>query len=319
MSRYVTIASVSISPIYTYEQDLPLGVTMTDRVIDLLDREIRPVLCDKPDLIVLPEYCDLLYGGSVEDSARLCRENGDRVLGYLQELARKNRCYITYPSRILLEDGTARNTVRMIDRDGCVIGTYHKNYIMVTETENYNILCGQDIPVFSCDFGRVCPMLCFDLNFEENRKRIKKLKPDITIFCSRFHGGFQQNFFAYDTRSYFVSALAKLPCEILSPLGEKIAGSTNYYPYVTAKINLDYAVCHLDFNEAKLRAAKEKYGSKIRIQDPGFLGSVLLTSETTDFSVRRVLQEFGIEELDDYMTRSRQHRKLHTEEGREAL
>ena len=313
MSRYVKIASVSLSPIYTYEKDLPNGVTMTDTILGLLEREIQPVLWDKPDLIVLPEYCDLLYGGIIEDSRRLCAENGDRILNYLQNLAKENRCYIAYPTRMVLPDGSARNTVRMIDREGAVIGTYNKNYVMVTETSNYGILCGQDIPVFSCDFGRVCPIICFDLNFEENRKRIKKLKPDITIFCSRFHGSFMQNFFAYDTRSYFVSALARLPSEILSPLGEKLASTTNYKNYVVARINLDYAVCHLDFNEAKLRAAKEKYGDKIRIHDPGFLGAVLVTSETTEFSVQRVLQEFGLEEIDDYMTRSRLHRKQFTE------
>ena len=313
MSRYVRVAAVSISPIYTYEENLPGGMSMTDKVLRLLKREIRPVLHDRPDLIVLPEYCDLLYGGNVSDSSRLCKENGDTILEFLQNTARENRCYITYPTRIVLPDGTARNTVRMIDREGNVIGTYHKNYVMVTETQNFNILCGEDIPVFSCDFGSVCPIICFDLNFEENRKRIKKLKPDITIFCSRFHGSFLQNYFAYDTRSYFVSALANLPCQILSPLGENLAGSTNYFPYVTAQINLDYAVCHLDFNEEKLAAAKERYGNKIKIQDPGFLGCVLLTSETTEFSVQRVLQEFEIEQLDDYMTRSRRHRKQHTE------
>lgn len=313
MSRYVKIATVSLSPIYAYERNLPDGATMTDRVLDLLQREIRPVLLDKPDLVVLPEYCDLLYGGSIADSARLCLENGDRVLAFLQAMARESHCYITYPTRMVLPDGTARNTVRMIDREGKVIGTYHKNYVMVTETQNSNILCGRDIPVFSCDFGRVCPIVCFDLNFEENRKRIQKLKPDITVFCSRFHGSFMENFFAYDTRSYFVSALANLPSQILSPLGEKLAGTTNYFNYVTARINLDYAVCHLDFNCDKLRMAKEKYGDQIKIHDPGFLGAVLLTSETTQFSVQRVLQEFDIEQVDDYMARSRKHRRLNTE------
>ena len=313
MSRYVTVAAISISPIYTYEQALPRGITMTDQIIAMLEREIQPVLWDKPDLIVLPEYVDLLYGGMVADSKRLCQENGDRVLQFLQDLARQNQCYITYPTRMVLPDGTARNTVRMIDRAGKVIGTYNKNFVMVTETENYNILCGEDIPVFDCDFGRVCAIVCLDLNFEEDRRRIKELKPDITVFCSRFHGGFLQNYFAYDTRSYFVSALAKLPCQILSPLGEKIAGSTNYCPYVISRINLDYALCHLDFNEQKLRAAKEKYGPKLTIQDPGFLGSVLLTSETEGLTAQQVLEEFGLEALDEYLARSCRHRMLHTE------
>ncbi len=313
MSRYVTVSSVSLSPIYTYDQNLPQGITMTDRILQMLEQEIYPVLLDRPDIIVLPEYCDLLYGGVVADSIRLQRENGNRVLECLRRIARENHCYITYPSRVVLPDGTARNAVRMIDREGNIMGSYHKNFVVVTETEDYNVLAGKNIPVFSCDFGRVCTLLCFDLNFEENRKRVKKLKPDITLFCSHFHGSFQQNFFAYDTRSYFVSALTKAPCDILSPLGEKIAGSTNYFPHVTARLNLDYAVCHLDFNKAKFEAAKEKYGDKIRIHDSGYLGAVLLTSETAEFSIQRVLREFEIEELDDYFARSVRHRKQHME------
>lgn len=315
MSRYVTVSTVSISPICAYERELPAGVTMTDKVLQLLRREIAQVLPDQPDLIVLPEYCDLLYSGSPEDSERLRRENGTRIQDYLCGLARENRCYIVYPTRIRLPDGTSRNIVRMIDRQGEVTGTYHKNYITTLETENYNTLCGREIPVFSCDFGRVCPLLCFDLNFEENRKTVKKLKPDITVFCSHFHGSFLQQAFAYETRSYLVGAVTKLPSEIYSPLGEKLASTTNYCNYATARLNLDYAVCHLDFNSAAFRAAKEKYGAKLRIHDPGLLGSFLLTSETTEFSIQRVVEEFGIELLDDYMTRARRHRKQYTEQG----
>lgn len=37
MSRYVMISTISISPISAYEKNLPQGVTMTDRVLELLD------------------------------------------------------------------------------------------------------------------------------------------------------------------------------------------------------------------------------------------------------------------------------------------
>lgn len=311
MSRFVKISVVAIEPIRTYQ--CPANMTLADYVLQLLQHSIQPVLWDRPDLIVLPENCDMLYGEPAENTRRLHEEIGDRVLQFLTRTAKAYGCYITYPSRIYMADGSARNAVRMIDRVGQIISTYHKNFTTVGETLLDGVLCGREIPVFSCDFGRVCPIVCFDLNFEENRKRIKKLKPDITVFCSRFHGSFMENFFAHDTRSYFVSANCNLPSGIISPLGEQIAYTTNYFKYVTQQINLDYAVCHLDFNEEKLLAAKEKYGSKIKIHDPGLLGSVLLTSETTEFSVKRVLQEFEIEELDDYMARARRHRKRYLE------
>ena len=86
-------------------------------------------------------------------------------------------------------------------------------------------------------------------------------------------------------------------------MGEKIAATTNYTRYLTKSINLDYEVVHLDGNVQKLKAAKEKYGSKIDIFDPGYLGAVLLTSETEEFTASQLVEAFSIERLDDYFAR----------------
>ena len=56
-----------------------------------------------------------------------------------------------------------------------------------------------------------------------------------------------------------------------------------------------------------------KYGSKVQVFDPGYLGSVLVSSEADDISARDMAQEFELELLDDYLARSlavqAQHRK----------
>jgi len=44
------------------------------------------------------------------------------------------------------------------------------------------------------------------------------------------------------------------------------------------------------------------------------LGSALLTSETDEFTIKDVIKEFEIELLDDYIKRSREHKKKYTEE-----
>lgn len=312
MARYIKVSVISIIPFFT--KDKSKDETMTEYIKNTISESINQVLADKPDLIVLPEYCDGLYGGTREESLKLYEEKGESILEMLKSKARENNCYISYPAQVRLPDGTARNTVSMIDRNGEIIGRYHKNYVVISETENSDVLCGKDIPVFECDFGKICPIICFDLQFEETRKRIKELKPDITMFNSHYHGSFLQNFFAFETRSYFVSAVCNNESSILSPLGEKIANTTNYFNYVTEKINLDYAVCHLDYNIDKFKAAKEKYGDKINIHIPGNLGSALLTSETEEFEIKDVIKEFEIELLDDYMKRSREHREKYTEE-----
>lgn len=310
MARFVKVSVISLEPFF--KKDAEEG-KLKEYIKNKIKENIEKVLCEKPDLIVLPEYCDMIYAGNKDEISELCKDNKDVVLEMLKNIAKKNHCYISYPTHVRLEDGTARNTVSMIDRNGEVIGIYNKNYLVISETESLDVLCGKTIPVFECDFGRVCPLICFDLNFEENRKRIKELGPDITMFNSHYHGSFLQNFFAYETRSYFVSAICNNESSIISPVGEKLSSTTNYFNYTTYKINLDYAVCHLDYNIDKFKAAKEKYGEKISIDIPKNLGAVLLTSNTDEFTVKDIILEFGIEIIDDYMERSRKHKELNTE------
>jgi len=99
-----------------------------------------------------------------------------------------------------------------------------------------------------------------------------------------------------------------MPSGVISPIGETLAMSTNYFDYVTCNVNLDCQVAHLDFNQAAFRAMKEKYRTGVTITDPGYLGSVLITSEDEEVSSEDMIREFDIELLDDYMDRSLAHR-----------
>jgi hypothetical protein len=68
---------------------------------------------------------------------------------------------------------------------------------------------------------------------------------------------------------------------------------------------------HLDGNrENKLKNAKQKYGDKLKIFDPGYLGCVLLTSECDSITIKGILKEFDIEILDDYLNRCNKHRNI---------
>jgi hypothetical protein len=59
--------------------------------------------------------------------------------------------------------------------------------------------------------------------------------------------------------------------------------------------------------------SKSKYGSKVSVKDPGFLGSVLVSCETPELNVDALIREFDIERLDDYFSRALQHRQTHIE------
>ena len=126
-----------------------------------------------------------------------------------------------------------------------------------------------------------------------------------------FHGGLAQAIWAYTCRSHFVSAVGipELLSQIRNPHGTIIASSTNYLDCVTATVNLDCCLVHLDGNYEKLTALKAKYGTEVDISDPGEIGSVLVTSNLDDIKAEEMLSEFEIEPLDDYLQRSLEHHK----------
>ena len=280
------------------------------QVIAHWTREFSQVLPDRPDLIVVPEACDRVAGLSREKRLEYYRVRKNQVRDFFAKVAADNRCYVVYSAAREMDDGTWRNSSVLIDREGKIVGVYNKNHVVIEETTESGILCGHEAPVFECDFGRVALAICFDLNFDELRLKYAGAKPDLIVFSSMYHGGLMQAYWAYSCRAHFVGAIHGLPCEIRNPLGEVVASSTNYFDYAVAEVNLDCRLAHLDYNWARLRELKNKYGPKVHIRDPGFLGSVLISSEDEKVSVDEMIAEFKIELLDDYMARALAHRHV---------
>ncbi|GBG11036.1 carbon-nitrogen hydrolase family protein [Paenibacillus agaridevorans] len=303
MARYVKISTCNFNYCAIVpEQGIESAI---QAVTAFLENKIQQVLPDQPDLIVLPECCDMPAGYGGERLKAYYRQRADRILDSLSAIAKRNRCYIAYPSIRYLDDGTWRNSVRLIDREGKVTGTYNKNHPVIVEMEQDGIVCGSEAPIFECDFGRVAIAICFDLNFAPLRERYANEQPDLILFPSMFHGGFMQQYWAYACRSYFVGAIAgNLPSAILSPVGQLLHSTSSYYDYVTGTVNLDAVVVHLDLNRPRLEKMKQKYGSKAKIMDPGYVGSVLVSSETTEFTANDLVEEFELEKLDNYFSRS---------------
>ena len=73
------------------------------------------------------------------------------------------------------------------------------------------------------------------------------------------------------------------------------------------KLNLDYFITFLHERD-KLFALKDKYRQGVQIHDPGYIGSVMITSEMPELTSEDMAREFDIESLDDYFLRSQLHR-----------
>ena len=289
---------------------------MVGKMIEFWQSRLEEVLPDRPDLIVLPEACDRPSGLTPDEQFNYFRVRKNQIWDYFASVAKSNNCYIAFGTKRKTGDGSWRNSCVVLDRKGETAGIYDKNFPTIGEMER-GIIAGTELPVIQCDFGRVACVICFDLNFEELRLKVKNAHPDIIIFPSMYHGGLVQSNWAYSCRSFFVSSCGSddLPSEIRSPLGEVLNSSTNYFNYVVAEVNLDSRLVHLDYNWDRLSSLKKKYGDAVTITDPGKLGAVLVTSEHESINADQMIREFDIELLDDYLERSRRFRIKHT--GRE--
>ena len=291
----------------------PLGGNATgqeavNNMIKHWTEELQWILPDHPDLIVVPEACDSIPANTQAERQNYYDIRGNQVRDFFCAVARKNHCYIAYSAMRKMDDGTYRNSTQLIDRKGEIVGIYNKNHPVPWETTECGVLCGREAPIFQTDFGTVALAICFDLNFEELLKKYAAQRPHLIIFSSMYHGGLMQSYWAYYCRSYLVGAVAGDECTVVNPLGEKVAHSTNYYHHITATINLDCKVVHLDENWGKIQAAKTKYGKGITVFDPGHVGAILLTSEMPDKTIDDIIREFKIETWDEYYARSMKHR-----------
>jgi predicted amidohydrolase len=309
MARYITISSVGPTPSFpVLEKDNP--EKLVTGMIDYWRQRIAGVLPSRPDLIVLPEMCDTYLGDPGGWRNSRCEATGHQMLDMLRETAVRHQCYIVYPTTRSRGDGWS-NVALVIDRQGNIAGEYRKNHLTMQEMQN-GALCGTEAPLIECDFGTLGIAICFDLNFSELRLHYQKLRPDILIFPSMYHGGLMQSYWAYFCEAHFVGCMSfiTLPNEIYSPLGHLLASNTNYDANVTARINLDCALIHWDSHQEKMFRLKEKYGDEVDIFDPGKLAAFLISSRSETVTARQMLREFEMEPLDDFL-----HRSLEVQNG----
>ena len=244
-ARYVTVATIGD---WVPNVDKSKGMQhVVEQVEEFWHSKITQVLPDKPDLIVLPEYCDFPRGLSRDERDEYLAVRKNQIRDFFASEAKTNHCYIAYGIRRQVEDGSWRNSCVIADRNGGTAGIYNKNFPTIGDMRG-GVKAGYETPLIQCDFGTVGCAICFDLNFDELRQAYVRRQPDILIFPSQFHGGSVQSHWALTCHSFFIASIIfrDAPSEIRNPLGEVIASTTNYFDYAVTRINLDSRTIHLD-------------------------------------------------------------------------
>lgn len=267
-----------------------------------LERVFAATAPEKPDLIVLSEMCDLPERWGMDAYCAYLQARGETVWRFVREKARALNTWVAFSTLRPVGGGRYRNSCFLLDRAGQTAAVFDKRHPTLGELE-IGVEPGDGPIAAECELGRVGCAICFDLNYTRDAAACAEQRLDLLLFPSLFHGGLLRQLWAYTARAHLIAASGGCGAGILSPLGQVLAESAAGQPEVIDTVNTDCVPVHLDFHAEKLRCAQEQYGPALSVSGPAGLGSVLVASESPCRTARQILEEFGIEPLDDYLRR----------------
>jgi beta-ureidopropionase len=229
------------------------------------------------------------------------------------ELAKQYHMYVICPIREQAGD-REYNTAVLIDRKGNVAGYYRKVFVFWGE----GVHCSTEgVKAFETDFGRICILTCFDLNYPELWQRCDELDADIVFWPSAYGGGSPLNAYATLYHYYIVPVGAG---NIMDITGKPFEPVEKPLPkQFIATLDLDRSFAHYDFNREKVDKMLKEHEGQMKVErklsDEDLAPWWLFKATKPGVRTRDLLKEHKIETLRDYQHRSRQQINEAREKG----
>ena len=282
VGRPVRIVSISFS-----EQPF-------ERIVDIVAQEAQR----GTDLIILPE--------TWTGHANLETIEG-KTITTMADLARKYNTYIVCP--IDRMDGARRlNTAVLLDRKGGIAGLYDKVFPYWSEFDQKppeNV--GYEAPVFETDFGKLGFAICFDANFPEVWQRLADQGVELVVWPSAYSAGMSLQAHAINHHFYIVTSTLVGDCLVYDITGEQLLYEKNAGVNISRiTLDLDRGIYHQNFNiEPRDKLLKEHPGDVFQDKWLDREQWFVLKAKRPGVSARALAREYGLEELRDYINRSR--------------
>ena len=260
------------------------------------------------DLIILPEtWC-----GQQESPQSL----GGPIVTTMAALAKRHGTYLVCP--IDRRDGKRRlNTAVLIDRGGRISGVYDKVYPYWSEFElKPPVEPGHEARVFQTDFGKLGLALCFDVNFPEVWQRLADQGAELVVWPSAYSAGTSLQAHALNHHFYIVTSTLTRDCLVYDITGEELLYEKSDDLNVSRiTLDLDRGIYHSNFNiEKRDKLLKEQGQGLKQVKWLDREQWFVLQATEPDMSARALAKQYGLEELRDYLSRSR--REIDQRRGR---
>ena len=259
---------------------------------------IKKSLVQSPDIICLPEvFMTFTIRGKISRQEEMDRS--EKLLKDFMIFARTNNCYVVCPI-YTTENGKIYNSAVLIDRQGNRIGEYRKMHL--TEGEIAGGLTPGPLqqPVFKTDFGVIGFQICFDIEWDDGWKSLRKQGAEIVFWPSAFAGGQAVNAKAWQNKYVVVSSTRKDTTKICDITGETVAQTGSFERnLIVAPVNLEKEFLHTWPFIRHFDDIRAKYGRKIRITTFFEEEWSIIESLSPDVKVKDILTEFKIQTYEE--------------------
>lgn len=264
-----------------------------DEMVNNVIHRMEGTLVDQPDIICIPETFPYQSVPNSPPMKEIAEVVPGKIVTRFAEFARQHHCYVICPLNTK-EGETYYNSAVVIDRQGNVLGAYHKIHPTVDEIESGVTPGPLQPPVFKTDFGTIGIQICFDVNWPEGWRALRKAGAEIVFWPSAFPGGRMHNALAWMNKTYIVTSTWPTPTRIIDITGEEIASSGRFEHWVCAPINLEKAFIHIWPYTEKIDALRAKYGQKVRVSKMHLEDWAIIESVSPELPIKTALAEFEI-------------------------
>lgn len=267
------------------------------------------------DLLVFPEFA--LGNGNPTAAAERAVSLSGSVLDTLTATARSLHSWLIVPLT-LREDGAGdrfSNAAVLLDRAGAVAGIFRKVHPVADPGGGFEggVTPGAAYPVFTCDFGRVGILICWDMSYEEAWTALADGGADLVALCSASPQTLRPAAAALRHHYYVVNSAPREDASIFDPIGRTLAQQTTAPGLVLRQIDLSYAILHWSETLHEGRAFTDRYGARAGGDYSAREDTGVFWSNDPALPVGTMVRELGLHEMPDEIARIERARQAAAE------
>lgn len=181
-----------------------------------------------------------------------------------ERVAKAEKSYIVVATYLREEERKCTNAAVLVGRTGSVEGIYRKVHL-VPQGAGFEggATPGREFPVFACDFGKLGIQICYDMEFDQGWRELKRKGAELVAWPTQSPQRAHPCARAMEQRCYIVSSTWRSNASVFEPTGKIVAGIEAPEQVLVEEIDLSYLILPWSGKLRNGKALREKYGERV--------------------------------------------------------